>query len=121
MPQSTMRSVSTFKSQNQPHSRMRRSLKKQRLMRETASNTKTIKLLTEETTVCLPTITPCYLLMPLINIGPVVGMLAISVANLMSEATALRMGRPVTNVRVLIISKPFVIQRLQEGKAIGVG
>ena len=37
---------------------------------------------------------------------------AITVANLMSEATALCMGRPVINARVLIISKPFVILRL---------
>ena len=36
-----------------------------------------------------------------------------SVANLMSEATAPRMGRPVINARVLIISKPFVVPRLQ--------
>ena len=65
-------------------------------MRETALNTKTIKLLKEEPTVHLLTITPCYLLMPLINIGPVARMLAISVANvvdLMSEATAQCMGK----------------------------
>ena len=36
-----------------------------------------------------------------------------NVANLMSEATAPRMGRPVIYARVLIISKPFVIPRLQ--------
>ena len=36
-----------------------------------------------------------------------------NVANLMSEATAPRMGRPVINARVLIISKPFVVPRLQ--------
>ena len=35
------------------------------------------------------------------------------VANLMSEATALHMGKLATSARVLIISKPFVIQRLQ--------
>ena len=45
---------------------------------------------------------------------PVAGMHAISVANLMSEATAPHMGRPVINVRVLIISKPFVIPRLRQ-------
>ena len=38
----------------------------------------------------------------------------IIVANLMSKATAPCMGRPVINVRVLIISKPFVIPRLQQ-------
>ena len=35
------------------------------------------------------------------------------VANLMSEATALRMGKLATSARVLIISKPFVVPRLQ--------
>ena len=39
---------------------------------------------------------------------------AIIVANLMSEATAPHMGRPVINAKVLIISKPFVIPRLQQ-------
>ena len=83
-------------------------------MRETASSTKTIKLPTKEQTVRLHTITPCYLLMPLINIGPVAGMQAISVANvvdLMSKAIAALMGKSVTNVRVLIISEQCVIQR----------
>ena len=42
------------------------------------------------------------------------GIHAIVVANLMSEAIAPCMGRPVANVRVLIISKPFVIPRLQQ-------
>ena len=100
MPQSTMRPVSTFKSQNQLCASIRWSLKRQRLMRETASNTKTIKLLTEESTAHLPTITPCYLLMPLINVGPVARIHAIGVANLMNEATAPHMGRFVVNVRV---------------------
>ena len=36
-----------------------------------------------------------------------------NVANLMSEATAPCMGRPVISARVLIISNPFVIPRLQ--------
>ena len=39
---------------------------------------------------------------------------AIGVANLMSEAIAPHMERRVINVRVLIISKPFVIPRLQQ-------
>ena len=39
---------------------------------------------------------------------------AITVANLMSEATTPHMGRPVINARVLIISKPFVVPRLQQ-------
>ena len=41
-------------------------------------------------------------------------MQAIIVANLVSEATAPHMGRPVINAWVLIISKPFVIPRLQQ-------
>ena len=36
-----------------------------------------------------------------------------NVANLMSEATAPHMGKLVTSARVLIISKPFVVPRLQ--------
>ena len=36
-----------------------------------------------------------------------------NVANLMSEATAPRMGKLVTSARVLIISKLFVVPRLQ--------
>ena len=52
----------------------------------------------------LCTTTPCYLLMPLINVGPVAGIKAISVANvenLMSEAIFPLMGKLVTNVKVL--------------------
>ena len=40
--------------------------------------------------------------------------LAISVANLMSKATALLMGKSVVNVMVIITSKPFAILRLQQ-------
>ena len=83
-------------------------------MRETASNTKIIKLLMEEPTVHLLTTTPCYLLMQLLNVSLVAMVLAIGVENLMSEATALHMGKSVVNVKVLITSKPFVIQRLQQ-------
>ena len=68
------------------YSSMRWSLKRQRLMRETALSTKTIKLPTEEQTVRLHTITPCYLLMPSINIGPVARIKAISVANVEEDA-----------------------------------
>ena len=39
---------------------------------------------------------------------------AIVVANLISEAIVPYMGKPVINARVLIISKPFVILRLQQ-------
>ena len=55
--------------------------------------------------------------MPSLKDGPVatviMAILVANVANLMSEATAPRIGRPVINARVLIISKPFVIPRLQ--------
>ena len=81
-------------------------------MRETASSTKTIKLPTEERTVCLRTTTPCYLLMPSTSVGSVAGIKAISVANVanfMSETTALLMGKLVTNVKVLIILEQCVI------------
>ena len=39
-----------------------------------------------------------------------------NVANLMSEATAPCMGKLATSARVLIVSKPFVILRLQPGR-----
>ena len=42
------------------------------------------------------------------------GMRANIVANLMSEATAPHIGRPVINARVLTISKLFVVPRLQQ-------
>ena len=85
-------------------------------MRENASNTKIIKLLMEGPTAHLHTITPCYLLMLLLNTGPVAMVLSIGVANLMSEATALLMRESMVNVRVLIISKPFVVPRLQKSR-----
>ena len=40
--------------------------------------------------------------------------IVVNVANLMSEATAPHMGKLATSARVLIISKPFVIPRLQQ-------
>ena len=79
-------------------------------------STKTIKLPMEEQTARLLTITPCYLPMHCLNVGPVAGMLAIDVANLMTEAIAPRMGKPVINVRVLIISKPFVCSKVTAAK-----
>ena len=82
-------------------------------MRETALNTKIIKLLTEEPTACLLTITPCYLLMQLLKVGPVARVHAIGVAKFMGKTTALCMGESVANARVLTISKPFVVPRLQ--------
>ena len=83
-------------------------------MRQIALNTKIIKLLMEEPTVRLLTITPFYLLMLLLNVGPVAMVHAIGVASLMSGATVLLMGKSVTSVKALITSKPFVIQRLQQ-------
>ena len=98
-------------SDSQPCSSTRWSLKRQRLMRETSLSTKTIKLLTEEQTARLLIITPCYLLMLVLNRGPVVRIHAIDVANLMRKATAQHGGKSVINVRVLIISKPSLIAR----------
>ena len=81
------------------------------------SSTKTIKLPTGEQTVCLPTIIHCYLLMHCLKDGPVATVImaniVANVANLMSEATAPCMGKFATSARVLIISKPFVVPRLQ--------
>ena len=79
--------------------------------------TKTIKLPTGEQTVHLPTIIHCYLLMHCLKDGPVATVImanvVANVANLMSEATAPHMGKLATSARVLIISKLFVIPRLQ--------
>ena len=59
----------------------------------------------------------CYLLTHCLKDGPVavviMANIVANVANLMSEATAQRMGKLVTSARVLIISKLFVIPRLQ--------
>ena len=80
-------------------------------------STKTIKPPTGEQTVHLPTIIDCYLLMHCLKDGPaavvIMANVVANVANLMSEATALRMGKLATSGRVLIISKPFVVPRLQ--------
>ena len=80
-------------------------------------STKTIKLPKGEQTVHLPTIIHCYLLTHCLKDGPVAMVLmanvVANVANLMSKATAPHMGKLVTSARVLIISKLFVIQRLQ--------
>ena len=71
-----------------------------------------------EQTVRLPTITHCYLLMHCLEDGPVAtvimaNVVVANVANLMSKATAPCMGKLATSARVLIISKPFVVPRLQ--------
>ena len=70
-----------------------------------------------EQTVRLPTITHCYLLTHCLKDGPVAAVImanvVANVANLMSEATAPCMGKLATSARVLIISKLFVVPRLQ--------
>ena len=80
-------------------------------------STKTIKLPTGEQTVRLPTIIHCYLLTHCLKDGPAAAVImanvVANVANLMSKATAPRMGKLATSARVLIISKLFVIPRLQ--------
>ena len=80
-------------------------------------STKTIKLPMGEQTVHLPTIIHCYLLMHCLKDGPVAAVImaniVANVANLMSEATAPHMGKLATSARVLIISKLFVVPRLQ--------
>ena len=82
-----------------------------------SSSTKTIKPPRGEQTVCLPTIIHCYLLTHCLKDGPVATVImanvVANVANLMSEATAPHMGKLATSARVLIISKQFVIPRLQ--------
>ena len=86
-------------------------------MSVTFLSTKTIKLPTGEQTVHLPTIIHCYLLMHCLKDGPVAVVImanvVANVANLMSEATAPCMGKLAISARVLIISKPFVVPRLQ--------
>ena len=92
-------------------------MKRQRLMSVTFLSTKTIKLPTREQTARLPTIIHCYLLMHCLKDSPVAAVImanvVANVADLMSEAIAPRMGKLVTSARVLIISKPFVVPRLQ--------
>ena len=90
------------------------SLKRQRLMSIMFLSTKTIKLPTGEQTVHLPTIIHCYLLTHCLKDGPVAAVIMANVvANLMSETTAPHMGKLAISARVLIISKLFVIPRLQ--------
>ena len=89
----------------------------EKLMSVTFLSTKTIKLPRGEQTVCLPTIIHCYLLTHCLKDGPVAAVImaniVANVANLMSKATAPHMGKLATSARVLIISKLFVIPRLQ--------
>ena len=86
-------------------------------MSVTSLSTKTIKLPTGEQTVCLPTKIHCYLLTHCLKDGPVAVVImanvVANVANLMSGATVLHMGKLAIGAKASIISKPFVIPRLQ--------
>ena len=86
-------------------------------MSVTFSSTKTIKLPMGEQTVHLPTIIHCYLLTHCLKDGPVAAVLmanvVANVASLMNGATVPHMGKLAISVRVLIISKLFVVPRLQ--------
>ena len=117
MPPFTMRYVSLYKRQTQPHSRTRWSSKRQRPMSVTSLNTKTIKLPTGEQTVRLPTITHCYLLTHCLKDGPVAAVImanvVANVASPMSGATVLRMAKLAIGAKASIISKLSVVQRLQ--------
>ena len=92
-------------------------MKRQRLTSIMFLSTKTIKPPTGEQTVHLPTIIHCYLLMHCLKDGPVAAVImaniVANVANLMSKATAPHMGKLAISARVLIISKLFVVPRLQ--------
>ena len=109
--------LSLYKSQIQPHSRMRWSLKRQGVMSITFSSTRTIKLPTGEQTVHLPTIIHCYLLTHCLKDGPVAAVImanvVANVASLTSGATVLRMGKLAIGAKASIISKLSVIPRLQ--------
>ena len=96
---------------------MRWSSKRQRLMSVTFLSTRTIKLPTGEQTVRLPTIIHCYLLMHCLKDGPVAAVImanvVANVANLMNGAIVLHMGKLAIGAKASIISKLFVIPRLQ--------
>ena len=81
------------------------------------SSTKTIKLPTGEQTVRLLIITHCYLLTHCLKDGPVAAVtmanVVANVASLMNGAIVPHMGKLAISARVLIISKLFVVPRLQ--------
>ena len=83
----------------------------------TFSSTKTIKLPTGEQTGHLPTIIHCYLLKHCLKDGQVAAVImanvVANVASLTNGATVLHMGKLAISVRALIISKQFVVPRLQ--------
>ena len=78
---------------------------------------RTIKLPTGEQTVRLPTTTHCYLLTHCLKDGPVAAVImaniVANVANSMSGATVPRMGKLAIGAKASIISKLFVVPRLQ--------
>ena len=117
MPPFTTRYVSLYKSQTQPHSRTRWSLKRQRLISVMSLSTKTMKLPMGEQTVRVPTIIHCYLLMHCLKDGPVAAVImanvVANVASLMSGAIVLHMGKLAIGAKASIISKLSVIPRLQ--------
>ena len=80
-------------------------------------STRTIKLPAGEQTVHLPTIIHCYLLTHCLKEGPVAAVImanvVANVANLMNGAIVLRMGKLVKGAKASIISKLFVVPRLQ--------
>ena len=87
-------------------------------MSVTFSSTRTIKLPTGEQTVRLPpTTTHCYLLTHCLKDGPVATVImanvVANVANLMRGATVPRMGKLAIGAKASIISKLFVVPRLQ--------
>ena len=96
---------------------MRWSLKRQRLMSVTFLSTRTIKLPTGEQTVHLPTTTHCYLLTHCLKDGPVAAVImanvVANVANLMNGAIVSCMGKLAIGAKASIISKLFVVPRLQ--------
>ena len=89
-------------------------MKRQRLMSITFSSTRTIKLPMGEQTVRLPTATHCYLLTHCLKDGPVAAVIMANVvANLMNGAIVPRMGKLAIGAKASIISKLFVVPRLQ--------
>ena len=86
-------------------------------MSVTFLSTRTIKLPMGEQTACLPTIIHCYLLTHFLKDGPVamviMAKVVANVVNLMNGAIVPRMGKLAIGAKASIISKLFVIPRLQ--------
>ena len=89
-------------------------IEEQRLMSVTFLSTRTIKLPTGEQTVRLPTTTHCYLLTHCLKDSPVAAVIMANVvANLMNGAIVPHMGKLAIGAKESIISKLFVVPRLQ--------